>query len=593
MDPVRYHVALADPHAHLFRVSATFPGPFPGGVMEAFFPTWTPGSYLQREFARNVVAASAKDEKGAALALAKKDKATWRVEAGRAAAVTLELDVYANDLTVRTSHLDGTHAYFNGANLFPLRTETRDAPCLLTIDAPAAWKIATTLPREGKGFRASDYDHLADCPVEIGTHRTLSFTAAGVPHEIALWGDGNFDEKALAADLAKIVEAQAKLMGGLPFQRYLFIVHLTDKGRGGLEHRDSTTLLYPRFGFRPRKEYEEFLRLASHEYFHAWNVKRLKPKAFDPYDYTRENYTSLLWAMEGFTEYYEVMSVARAGLISRERLLAIWGEEITALLRTPGRKVQSLAESSFDSWIKYYRQDENSPNSGVSYYRKGALVALALDMELRARTKNAKSLDDLMRVMFERHGKPGQGAPEDAYAKVLAELGGAEMAALLARYVETTAEIDFATHLAHAGLSFRTRVADAHDDKGGSAGKRAKKKEGEPEEPAAPWLGLDARAAGGRTQVTHVVRDSPAEKAGIYAGDEIVAVDGWRADEKAWRTRLTEHAPGDVVEVTVFRRDRLIPLRVTLAAPPADTAWIETKADPSPAAKAILASWAG
>lgn len=594
MEPVRYHVSIEDPHAHHFLVSATFPGPFEGGALEVFLPTWTPGSYLQREFARNILQERAEDERGP-LTMVKTGKATWRIEAGKASAVTIRLRIYANELSVRTSHLDGTHAFFNGANLFLTRAETRNVPAKLDIDAPAGWKVATTLPEApGGGWLAEDYDHLVDCPVEMGTHRSLRFEVEGVPHEVVIWGEGNFDEAPLLADLAKIARAQGKLMGGFPFRRYLYIVHLSDKGRGGLEHRDCTALLYPRFGFRPHKEYEEFLRLASHEYFHAWNVKSIKPKAFDPYDYRRENYTSLLWAMEGFTEYYEVMALTRAGLLSRERTLAIWGEEITALLRTPGRKVQSLAQSSFDSWIKYYRQDENSPNAGVSYYRKGALVALAFDMELRARTGGKKSLDDLMRLMLERHGSKGHGAPEDAYRKALVELGGEGLAPLFDRYVEGIEEIDFAGHLAHAGLVFRTRAAESHDDKGGSAGKRAKKKEGEPEEPHVPlWIGFDARAERGRTVITHVHTDSPALHAGIYAGDELVAVDGWRADEKAWRARLAERSAGQRAKLTLFRRDRLVEVILDAVPAPEDTAWIEVAVVPPPGAKALLDSWMG
>ena len=591
MEPVRYHVAIDDAHSHVYAVAATFAGPFAGHALDVFLPAWTPGSYLAREFARNVMSASAEDERGQPLPIEKRDKATWRVAAANAARVTVRMRVYANDLTVRTSHLDGSHAYFNGANLFPSRLESRDTPCVLTLDVPKGWTVSTTLPPDGKGFRADDYDHLVDCPVEMGTHEVLTFDAGGVPHELVIWGEGNLDRARMLEDLAKIARAQAALMGGLPFKRYLFLVHLSDKGRGGLEHRDSTTLLYPRFGFRPRKEYEEFLRLASHEYFHSWNVKRIKPKAFDPYDYTRENYTTLLWAMEGFTSYYEVQALARAGLLSRDRLLAIWGEDITTLLRTPGRRVQSVAESSFDSWIKYYRQDENSKNSGVSYYLKGSLIALVLDFELRARTNGAKSLDDLMRLLFERHGAKGRGLPEDAYSLALAELGGAEMAALLAKYVDGIGEIDFTAHLAKAGLVYRTRAAESHDDKGGSVGKRGKKKDGEPDEPLPPYIGFEARADRGRSVVSFVHADSPAAKAGIYAGDEIVAADGWRAEEKAWRTRIAEHAPGERVELTIFRRDRLMQIAVLLAAPPEDTAWIEVAADAPPAAKAILDAW--
>jgi predicted metalloprotease with PDZ domain len=596
MEPVRYHLSIADAHQHQLAVTATFAGPFPQGALEVRLPGWTPGSYLVREFARQFLALEATDERGNALPVKKLEKARWRVEAGGVAKVALKAKVYANELTVRTSHVDGTHAFFNGANVFLFREETLGAPCVLSLDVPEGWRVATALPAGGEpgSWRADDYDHLVDCPVEMGLHDLVTFDVDGVPHRVAIWGEGNHDRARVAADLEKIVRAQKKLMGGLPFSSYLFILHLTDKGRGGLEHRDSTALLYPRFGFRPKKEYEEFLRLASHEYFHSWNVKRLKPKAFDPYDLTKETYTRLLWAMEGFTEYYEIIALARAGLVSRERLLSIFGEEITGLLRTPGRAVQSLADSSFDTWIKYYRPDENSVNAGISYYRKGALVALALDLEMRAATGNAKSLDDLMRTLFERHGAKGRGAPEDAYSKTVAELApGVEK--LLARYVDGTDEIDFAAHLKNAGLSFHLRPADGPDDKGGAPGKRARKKDAEAEESAEPkvWLGFETRAEARKLAVASVLAGSPAAAAGIYAGDELVAVDGWRADEKGWRARANERGPGERIVLTVFRRDRLLEIPVTGIAPPANTAWLEADDAATPAAKAILASWAG
>ncbi len=584
----RYHVSVDDPHAHLYGVSATFDGPFPKGL-ELRLPTWTPGSYLQREFARHVQEVAASDESGRTLPHRKVDKAGWCVDAGGASRVTVRMRVYANDLTVRTSHLDATHGFFNGANLFLYRPETAGRPVSLSIDAPPGWAIATTLPRgQVPGtFEAADYDHLIDCPVEIGRHERIAFEACGVPHEVVLWGEGNHDPARLRDDLRTIAEAQAALMGGLPFRRYLFIVHLTDKGRGGLEHRDSTTLLYPRFGFRPRKEYEEFLRLAAHEYFHAWNVKRIKPKAFDPYDLSREVYTRVLWAMEGFTEYYEILTLARAGLISRERMLAIFAEEISSLLRTPGRRLQSLAESSFDAWIKHYRPDENSANSSISYYRKGALVAWVLDLELRARTRNRRSLDDLMRLLFERHGDPGKGLPEEAYAKALAELAGGPMDDLLAAYVDGTAEIDFAAHLRHAGLVFRTRAAEGPDDKGGHPGKA---KEGEV---ATVWLGLETKSDRGRAVVSAVLAGSPAARAGLSAGDELVAIDRWRADEKGWRARANERKAGETLAVTVLRRDRLIEIPVVAATPPEDTAWIEVDPKATDEAREVLRSWGG
>ena len=601
MKEVRHHVAIHDAHAHLYAVRSSFEGPFDGGALELRMATWTPGSYLQREYARNVVEAWAEDGAGKRLPCRKTEKNAWRVETGAASRVTFVTRVYANELTVRTSHLDGTHAYFNGATLFPFRKGEEGAPCRVQVDAPSGWKIATSLARQSDGtYLADDFDHLVDAPFEIGTHEEIRYDVDGVPHEVVIWGGpgtggrpiGNHDVEKLRRDLEQVCTTHARIMGGLPVKKYLFIVHLSDKGRGGLEHRDSCSLLYPRFGFRPKKEYEEFLRLASHEYFHLWNVKRLKPKAFDPYDLTRENYTRMLWAMEGVTEYYEVMALARAGLIARDRLLAIWGEEATALLRTPGRLVQSVADASFDAWIKFYRQDENSPNALISYYRKGALIALCLDMEIRRRTKNAKSLDDVVRLLFERHGAKGKGAPEDAYAKALAEVSGSSMDDLLAKYVDGTDELDFAAHMAAAGLAWRTREQEAPDDKGGKPGKKQKPDDEDAQQPRV-WLGFDTREAGRRTTVSHVFSGSPAMAAGLYPGDELVAVDGWRADDKAWRHRIAERKPGDSIAFHVLRRDRLVDLTLVAAEPPKDTAWFEADANAPAEAKRVLESWSG
>jgi predicted metalloprotease with PDZ domain len=318
--------------------------------------------------------------------------------------VTLRYRVYAHELTVRTSHLDGSHGYFNGATLFLYTEATRNLEHLVTVEAPEGWTPFAALERRGEAFVAKDYDELVDSPFEVGPHTPLTFTAAGVPHEVVVWGDTVPDEARLCSDLQRICEAQAKLFGGLPMRRYLFLLYLTDKGRGGLEHKASTSLLFPRAGLQNARGWEDLLTLAAHEYFHLWNIKRVKPRALVPFDYSQENYTSLLWAFEGGTSYYDNVFVLRAGLMSDNRYLTRLGETLSTLHAIPGRKVQTLAEASLVSWVKHYRPDEHSHNSAISYYLKGEVVAALLDLEIRRATDNARGLDDLMRLLWQRYG---------------------------------------------------------------------------------------------------------------------------------------------------------------------------------------------
>src|SRR5262249_15610913 len=287
----------------------------------------------------------------------------------------------------------------------------RAVPHRLEIDAPSGWSVFTALDGDGGGWVAPDYDTVVDSPVEIGPHTPINFEAAGVPHQVVAWG-GTLDAAKVEQDFRAVVEAEAALWGGLPLRRYLFLIYLLDKGRGGLEHAASTSLVYARSQISTPKGWEDSLTLRSHEYFHLWNVKRLKPRAFVPFDYGTENYTRLLWAFEGVTSYYDNLLVRRADRMSISRYLTRLGEAFSALAITPGRRVQTLEEASLSAWVKYYRQDEHTPNSAVSYYLKGELVALCLDLEIRRRTRDSRSLDDVMRLLWSRYGD-GKGVPDD------------------------------------------------------------------------------------------------------------------------------------------------------------------------------------
>ncbi len=576
---MRYRLSLPEPHSHLFHVEVVLDAP--GETVELVFPVWTPGSYLVREFARHVEGARAEDGGGRALPLERVDKHRFVLRADGAERAVFRCRVYANDLTVRTCHLDGTHGFVNPAAVFPYARGREAEPHALEVVPPAGWHVATALEAGPGGLVARNYDELADSPIEIGTHRTLRFTALGRPHEIALWGRGNVDEPRLADDARKIVEALGTLMGSLPYERYLFIVHLADRRRGGLEHAASTTLHVARGGFFPREAYEETLGLLAHEFFHVWNVKRLRPAAFVPYDYAREQYTRLLWWFEGATSYYEQVALARAGILEPRRWLKSLGQALTSLERTPGAGKISLEEASFLAWVKHYRQDENTPNSAVSYYLKGELVAFALDLALR---RAGRSLDDLLKALYARYATPpSPGVPEDAIELAAADLLGPDAARrFFDRFVRGTEPLEL--DLDVLGLRVRRRVATGFDDKGGTPPR--------PDDgrPAAGWLGIEL-APGAKLEVQSVSEGSPAHRAGLYAGDEIIAEDGFRVDRNALWDRLCERGAGGKLRLTVFRRDELAVVPVALAPPREDAVWLEPAPTATPAQRAAFEAW--
>ena len=576
-EAVRYRVSMSRPHSHLFEVEAQFPS---AESLDLVLPVWTPGSYLVREFARHVQELSASDDRGERLGVERVDKRTWRLRPqGRPARV--RYCVYANELTVRTSHLDGTHGFFNGATLFLYVEAFRQAPHHLAIDAPPGWSVFTALERVDGGWQAPSYDVLVDSPVEIGPHRPIRFEAGGVPHEVVVWG-GPVDAGKLAGDLAAVCDAEGALWGGLPVPRYLFLVYLADKGRGGLEHAASTALIYPRAQLSTSRGWEDFLTLAAHEYFHLWNVKRLKPRTFVPFDYGNENYTRLLWAFEGITSYYDNLLVRRAGRMSPGRYLVRLGEAASALAATPGRRVQTLEEASLTAWVKYYRQDEHTPNSAISYYLKGELVALCLDLELRRRTRDAQSLDDVMRLLWTRFGD-GRGVPEEAVEAAASEVAGTDLRAFFDRALRSTDELDLSV-LEHVGLRARFRIRESAGDKGGTP---PRLKEGDTR--ARGWTGIVPRGG----SVGSVLEGSPAQAAGLYPDDEVVAIDGVKGDAAALVARADERSPGETLRISVFRRDLLLEIPVTLERRPEDAVWLAPVDSPTDAQRAAFERWAG
>lgn len=578
-DTIRYRLCPARPQAHHFDVSCTVARPDPAGQRFAL-PAWIPGSYLIRDFARHIVAIRA-EAGGRPVRLEKLDKHTWRappLPAGQA--LSVHYTVYAWDLSVRGAHLDDSHGFFNGTSVFLRVLGQEEAPCRVELLPPpgrayAGWRVATALapaPGEkgGKGktgaakahgfglYAAANYEELIDHPVEMGTFTLARFEACGVPHEVAITGSRDCDLDRLCADLKRICEWQIRFFGEpAPMKKYVFLVMAVGDGYGGLEHRASTALLcarddLPCSGMAGLPErYRNFLGLCSHEYFHTWNVKRIKPAAFIPYDLDRENHTTLLWAFEGFTSYYDDLALLRCGLIDEAAWLEITARNIDKVTRDPGRRVQSLAESSFDAWSKFYRPDENTPNAVVSYYTKGALVALALDLRLRAGTAGRVSLDDVMRELWRRHGRSGVGVDESGddgggdIRRIAEELSGLRLARFFAAALRGSEDLPLARLLKPFAIALRQA--------GGGA---------------APSLGVRTTSEGNELRLSVVLAGGPAEAAGLAAGDLLVAVDGLRVTPASFERILARRRAGERVAVSVFRRDELLCREALLAAPP-------------------------
>jgi predicted metalloprotease with PDZ domain len=545
-----FTVSMPQPHTHLFEVEMR---PQPRGAsalarIDLVMPAWTPGSYLVRDYARHVQDFAATDNSGAPLRWSKVNKNTWRVETEGAADWRVTYRVYANELTVRTSELNDRHAFWNNAALLMYVDGQLGAPAALRVVPPAGWTVATGLPPvedQAHTYRAENFDILYDSPVLAGSAlKTLAFKVRDVDHRIVIDGAGNYDAERVRRDVQKIVATAIGMMGDVPYRDYTFLLMLRGAGGGGLEHMNSTALVWSNFGFRPEAKYREFLGLVAHEYFHLWNVKRIRPDALGPFDYTRENYTKLLWVAEGLTSYYEELLVRRAGLATEKECLDNLARLIQRVQSTPGRRVMSLEEASFDAWIKYYRPDENAPNSQISYYDKGALVGLLLDLEIRRRTSGAKSLDDVMRSLYNEYARKGRNYTPEDFQRVCESVAGSDLKEFFNRYVRGREELDYATALSAVGLQLA----------GPNAAAASKK----------PLLGANLRQDGDRLIVANVYQGTPAYDQGLNAGDQIIALDGMRTTRESFQARLEEKRPGDTVRLTLFRHDELRTLDIRL-----------------------------
>jgi predicted metalloprotease with PDZ domain len=551
---------------------------------ELMMPTWTPGSYLIREYARHVETISASDPDGAELSVSRSRKNRWLVKCGSSKSVVVKYRLYCNEMTVRTNQVERDFALFNGASTFLSPVEARQQKHQVRIELPDKWKHAIcSLPNvEGdkQVFIAEDFDELVDSPILCGNPNIYPFKVGEREHLLVSIGEGEiWDGAATARDLEMIVAQHHRLWGVVPYPRYIFFNLLVEAG-GGLEHDNSTVMMISRWYYRDREKYVRWLGLASHEFFHTWNVRRLRPKPLVEYDYENEVYLRSLWIAEGITSYYDDVQLARCGLISQKEYLELLSKQIEKLQTTPGRNIQSLSDSSHDTWIKLYRPNENSGNAQVSYYNKGAVAAFLLDVEIRSATNGKKSLDDVMRLLYERHAD-GVGYTPKEFQTLVAELSGADLSEWFSRHIDGVDEFDYSKAQDWYGLEFPKAKSSAE-----ATGEKEKS-----DEKKKSWVGLTTEDKSGKLVITKVLRDSPAFEAGLNVDDEILAIDQYRVTNGNWSSRLKQYQPGESVEVMIARRERIERLRLLLGEEPKASWKLAAVKEPSDEQKQQFKEW--
>jgi predicted metalloprotease with PDZ domain len=596
---IRYRVRLADLDRHWFEIECRLENA--ADDQRFSLPAWIPGSYLLRDFARHVVRVEAKSGREP-LAAVKTGAAEWSVR-GASGTLIFTITVYALDQSVRGAYLDRQRGYFNGPCVFVAPAGREAEPIEITLEPPPqsqceGWRVATALaPGEldERGFgtyRAADYDELLDHPVEISDFESVEFEAGDVPHRLVIAGRFESDLDRIAADLTQLCTAQIEFFGKpAPFDRYWFLGLAVGEGYGGLEHRASTSLIFgrddlPKAGEAgPSRDYQRFLALASHEYFHSWHVKRTKPAAFMPYRLDRRNHTRLLWVFEGITSYYQDLMLVRSGVVGVSAYLQRLGEILTRVFRMPGRFEQSLEASSFDAWDVLYRPEPHHPNTTISYYTKGALVALVLDLKLRLDTAGRTSLDDVMRELWRRYGARGVGVPEDGFERLAAEVSGLDLTSFFASAVRGTEDPPLKELLAEFGIVLEMRAAAGPDDRGGAA---VRSSNGE-----LLSLGVAVREREHGLELTSVLHGGSAERAGLNPGDVLVAIDRLRVTGRNLARRLARFETGERVTASVFRGDELLEVGIVLQPAPLDTCYLALRDRAEPAAVERRRAWLG
>jgi predicted metalloprotease with PDZ domain len=571
-------IRATEPAEHRGRFSIELEG-VEAPSIDFVLPSWVPGSYHIVNYARGFRGFQARRASdGAPLAVERIDKGRWRVATKGATAFRVDYTVYGHEALDESFDLTADHMLVNAALCIPYVDGHLPEPIEIAIEAPVDWKIVTELEEIGgrpPRYRARNYDDLVDNPIDLGHPLVLTIRPAGIPHRICLCGEGaNYEAHRLEEDLGKMVEATVRLVGESPLPGYTFFYHLTGKPDGGLEHARSTVCVLSRTIFRPAEAYRHFLSVSSHEYFHLYNVKRIRPKVLGPFDYTREVYTRLLWWMEGTTDYFSDLVLRRAGLLTPAKYLDGLAHQVQDLLETPGRRHQSLEEASFLAWIDYYQPFEETPNQSVSYYIKGHVVSCCLDLEIRHRTENRLSLDSVLRALWNDYGRIDRGLEEGELFEMAEKATGLDLGPFWQKYIRGTDEIAVDAFARFAGLTFgpKPRDPDADTDTPG-------------------YLGIRFEDAGGLPQIRHVLADTPARRAGLSPGDEIVAVNRTRVGFLGFEKVMQRAPPGTPLELTLFRRGYLKTVSLTTGQPPPEKYRFTPQDDPGELERRIYESW--
>ena len=557
-----YSISLGEAAQHRVLVEARFPVPA-SGKLELWMPVWTPGSYKIRDYARHIEEITASDETGTVLKVERPSKNTWQIESTSGEAVVVRYRLYARLLTVRTNFVEAGSGFLNGAATF-LLPRSSDGPFDITIELPETMaSVVTTLPQSGPNrWRAQNIDQLCDSPIIFGSPRVQKFEIESIPHHLVnLGGEDLWDDEECANDVRLIASELANFWGEIPYDEYRYL-NVIAEGGGGLEHKNCTLMLTGRWSWGDKDRRKGWYGLVSHEHFHAWNGKRLRPEALGPFDYEQEVFTPDLWFVEGFTSYYDNLLIARAGLIDQKEYLKRLGKQISGIQQTPGRLVLPLSRASTDAWIRHYQRDENSVNSQISYYTKGAVVAWLLDAKIRAASDHHKTLDDAMRLAYRRYSGE-RGYSHEELLSIFDEVAATDLSDWFERFIDGTDELEYEDALEVFGLHFQPEKEDEDD---------LEEKEKEEEEPVPGWLGIDASESDGRWVVTRVRRGTPAYDGGLNTEDEIIALNKYRTSSGNWKTICLQHPPGTAAELLVSRRGVLIRLDIVFGKKP-DLKW--------------------
>jgi len=545
---IAYQLRMPKPQNHYFEVEMTL-SDFKEKELNLKLPVWAPGSYLVREFSKNLNLVKAFDEKGKEIQVMKKTKNTWIVKSNGEKKIKVKYEVYAFELSVRTSFLDLSHGFVSGSGVFMYVDGYKDKKGVLEIFPHNSFKtITTALPKMSisvskdgsESFEFSNYDQLVDCPIEIGNQFVFDFTAAGVKHTVAMFGEGNFDIPTLKKDMAKVIEASTAVFGVNPNKDYTFIIHNVVDGQGGLEHTNSTTLSVNRWTYQGA-EYTGFLSLVAHEYFHLWNVKRIRPIELGPFDYDQENYTSLLWVMEGFTSYYEKLILRRAGFYTKDEFLNKLQGSINYVEGSVGSRVQPVAHASFDAWVKAYRPNENSGNTTMTYYSRGSVIAAVIDIMIIENSKGKQCLDHFFQHLYKKYFiELNRGFSETEFKSELEKFVGKNMDDFYKKYIYGTEILPYAEVFDKVGITVKDNTSFK------------------------PNFGATIREEGGKVMVKNIRFGSCAEDAGISVGDEIVGCNGYRVGQSMLEGIMNGLSLGESADLLVAREEKLFSVKVKM-----------------------------